>query len=124
MKLRQDAATAAAEAILWIEKYCGGGAYGDEEAAASAPAPTPGPAEEDDSLVCTTGFVSLWPGASNVIAGAANYSVDIRWGSLHHCMLTSPHCGADCFSGRWVTTHSLAPFQANVVPLESAVCLA
>lgn len=36
----------------------------------------------DDSLVCTTGAVSLWPGASNVIAGAANFSVDIRCGRL------------------------------------------
>ena len=36
------------------------------------------PDVEDDSLVCTTGTVTLWPGASNVIAGAANFSIDIR----------------------------------------------
>lgn len=69
MKLRQDAAAAAAEAIVWIERHCGGG--GSEE--------SPAAAVKDDSLVCTTGSMALWPGASNVIAGAANFSVDIRW---------------------------------------------
>lgn len=69
MKLRQDAAAAAAEAVVWIEQYCGGGGGGDEEAVREV---------EDDSLVCTTGSMVLWPGASNVIAGAANFSVDIR----------------------------------------------
>jgi hypothetical protein len=28
--------------------------------------------------VCTVGQVSVWPGASNVIAGAVNLTVDIR----------------------------------------------
>ncbi|EIE22792.1 amidase [Coccomyxa subellipsoidea C-169] len=72
MKLRQDAAAAAAETVVWIEQHCGGGAGGDEKTADAAEAVT------DDSLVCTTGSMVLWPGASNVIAGAANFSVDIR----------------------------------------------
>ncbi len=75
MKLRQDAAAAAAETVVWIEQHCGGGAGGDEKTADAAEAVT------DDSLVCTTGSMVLWPGASNVIAGAANFSVDIRCGS-------------------------------------------
>ncbi|BDA45622.1 probable allantoate deiminase [Coccomyxa sp. Obi] len=68
MKLRQDAAAAAAEAIVWIERHCGGGGSEDSPAAIV----------KDESLVCTTGSMALWPGASNVIAGAANFSVDIR----------------------------------------------
>lgn len=84
MKLRQDAAAAAAEAMVWIERHCGGGRFDEDRpqvaptSAAAPPAPAPGAAEVDDSLVCTTGAVTLWPGASNVIAGAANYSIDIR----------------------------------------------
>jgi hypothetical protein len=31
-----------------------------------------------NSLVCTVGQVSVWPGASNVIAGAVNFTVDVR----------------------------------------------
>ncbi len=82
MKLRQDAAAAAAEAVVWIERLCGGG---DSEDSPAAPV-------KDDSLVCTTGSMALWPGASNVIAGAANFSVDIRWVPstnlpLHDCIL-------------------------------------
>ena len=75
MKLRQDAAAAAAEAIVWIERYCGGA--GSEE--------SPAAPVKDDSLVCTTGSMALWPGASNVIAGAANFSVDIRWALCSVC---------------------------------------
>ncbi len=30
------------------------------------------------ALVCTVGALTVWPGASNVIAGAANFTVDIR----------------------------------------------
>lgn len=33
---------------------------------------------EDCALVCTVGSISVWPGASNVIPGSANFSVDIR----------------------------------------------
>ena len=120
MKLRKDAAAAVAEAMVWIERHCGGGpraegarlgaGEGQEPAAAAEEGPgmPAADAEEeggedgaeagrsptqavdaeeggeslgeggDDSLVCTTGAVSLWPGASNVIAGAANFSVDVR----------------------------------------------
>lgn len=81
MKVRQDAMTAVAEAVLWIERKCGGGAYSDVHNPPTAGIDAEAEAVEDhadDSLVCTTGSVSLWPGASNVIAGAANFSVDIR----------------------------------------------
>lgn len=81
MKVRQDAMTAVAEAVVWIERKCGGGAYPDAHNPPTAGVDAEAEAVEDhadDSLVCTTGSVSLWPGASNVIAGAANFSVDIR----------------------------------------------
>ncbi len=81
MKVRQDAMTAVAEAVVWIEKKCGGGAYPDVHNPPTAGINAEAEAVEDhsdDSLVCTTGSVSLWPGASNVIAGAANFSVDVR----------------------------------------------
>lgn len=29
----------------------------------------------EDGLVCTVGWLSIWPGASNVIAGSANFTV-------------------------------------------------
>ena len=81
MKVRQDAMTAVAEAVVWIERRCGGGAYPDVHNPPTAGINAEAEAVEDsadDSLVCTTGSLSLWPGASNVIAGAANFSVDIR----------------------------------------------
>ncbi len=31
--------------------------------------------DPDDGLVCTVGKLSVWPGASNVIAGSANFTV-------------------------------------------------
>ena len=86
MKVRQDAMTAVAEAVLWIERMCGGGAYPDAHRPPTAGVDAEAEAVEDrtdDSLVCTTGSVSLWPGASNVIAGAANFSVDIRSAAAH-----------------------------------------
>lgn len=86
MKGRQDAMTAVAEAVLWIERMCGGGAYLDAHSAPTAGVDAEAEAVEDrtdDSLVCTTGSVSLWPGASNVIAGAANFSVDVRLAAAH-----------------------------------------
>ena len=62
MHLRHDALTAAAEVVLAVEQRCQGTA-----AEASA-----------EGLVCTVGQVGVWPGASNVIAGQVNVSVDIR----------------------------------------------
>jgi metal-dependent amidase/aminoacylase/carboxypeptidase family protein len=35
-------------------------------------------AHEEDMLVCTVGELQVWPGASNVIAGQTQLSVDIR----------------------------------------------
>ena len=68
MRMRKDALTAAAEIVLSLERSCGGGP------GAAGPPPTV------HGLVCTVGKLSLWPGASNVIAGAVNMTVDIRSG--------------------------------------------
>ena len=80
MSIRRDPLAAAAEAIHLIERRCkqlkpnvshSNLHDGHSEAIAVH--------EEDDSaLVCTVGSISVWPGASNVIAGSANFSVDIR----------------------------------------------
>jgi len=77
MAIRRDPLAAAAEAINTIEQQCGGGQLEDimqsmpngKQAAQSV---------WDPSLVCTVGAISVWPGASNVIAGSTNFSVDIR----------------------------------------------
>ncbi len=77
MAVRRDPLAAAAEAINMIEQQCGGGQLdgvmqtmpNGKQAAQSI---------LDPSLVCTVGAVSVWPGASNVIAGSTNFSVDIR----------------------------------------------
>ncbi|KAA6428495.1 MAG: allantoate chloroplastic-like, partial [Trebouxia sp. A1-2] len=77
MAIRRDPLAAAAEAINMIEQQCAGGQLAGmmqsmpnvKQAARSV---------WDPSLVCTVGALSVWPGASNVIAGATNFSVDIR----------------------------------------------
>lgn len=56
MNLRRDAAAAAAEVLLFIEKRCQG----------------------VDSLVGTVGQLTVPNGAANVIPGAAEFSIDIR----------------------------------------------
>lgn len=68
MATRRDAVAAAAEAMLWLERRCGGASLTD----------VPEEALEDPSLVCTVGEVDIHPGTSNVIAKYANISVDIR----------------------------------------------
>ena len=62
---------AAAEAIAWMEKRCGGGSY-------PQPATNVSP---EDNLVCTTGSISLWPNTFNVVPGSANFTLDIRQAS-------------------------------------------
>lgn len=79
MGIRRDPLAAAAEAINSIEQQCGGGSlpvsaeeavHGAEQAAGRSGA--------DPSLVCTVGSISVWPGASNVIPGSTNFTIDIR----------------------------------------------
>ena len=84
MAIRRDPLAAAAEAITAIERQCQGGRLnvradeaGDEEEQAASGSGT------DASLVCTVGSILVWPGASNVIPGSANFSVDIRSASSH-----------------------------------------
>ncbi|GMH34468.1 hypothetical protein BSKO_02302 [Bryopsis sp. KO-2023] len=38
-------------------------------------------AKRPGMLVCTVGQLSVWPGASNVIPGSANFTIDVRSGS-------------------------------------------
>ncbi|KAK9838405.1 hypothetical protein WJX84_004812, partial [Apatococcus fuscideae] len=68
MPLRRDPLAGAAEAIHQIETTCNGGPRG-----AGHP-----PFEGDGSLVCTVGSLTVWPGASNVVPGAVNFTIDIR----------------------------------------------
>jgi len=71
---RCDALAAAAEAVLLIERRCGGG-----RPAAGAPAADDAfPVPPGDMLVCTVGELRVAPGAVNVIPGEAVFSVDIR----------------------------------------------
>ena len=96
MATRRDAVAAAAEAMFWLERRCGGASLTDvlEEAL------------EDPSLVCTVGEVDIHPGTSNVIAKFANISVDIRRAAVLLHYLRQP-CGlksgeqALSNQGRW-----------------------
>jgi allantoate deiminase len=58
MAIRHDALAAAAEVVLLVEEIAGRGAR--------------------DSLVATVGQIAVAPGASNVIAGEAQFSLDAR----------------------------------------------
>jgi allantoate deiminase len=71
MAMRYDPVPAVGEAAVEIERRCGGvpERIGREDVP---------PSDQVHHLVCTIGSVVLWPGASNVIAGSANFSIDIR----------------------------------------------
>merc|ERR1712157_133037 len=61
MDQRQDAIAASAEMIFTIEKQC-----------------KEFPLSKENMLVCTVGEFNVFPGASNVIPGYSNFSIDIR----------------------------------------------
>ena len=82
MATRRDAVAAAAEAMLWLERRCGGASLTD----------VPEEALEDPSLVCTVGEVDIHPGTSNVIAKYANISVDIRLAARAAAVRLTVHC--------------------------------
>jgi allantoate deiminase len=120
MTVRRDALAGAAEAIVAIERRCQSacaaagarGGYGNcadlrlhlppficfciarPSPLKTHAAPRAGNAP-DDGLVCTVGQTSVWPGASNVIAGAVNFTVDIRSRAdavrLGACVCPTPH---------------------------------
>ena len=83
MGIRRDSLAAAAEAISIAEHQCGGGNHAHNifkasQSTASDVLTAAAHHARDPSLVCTVGSISVWPGASNVIAGSSNFSVDIR----------------------------------------------
>ena len=61
MDQRQDALAASARLVSDLERTCRGH-----------------PQWREEMLVCTVGELNVFPGASNVIAGVANFSVDVR----------------------------------------------
>ena len=73
MPMRKDPMAAASEIISWVEKRCGGGSYPNPGNKAPSP---------EDALMCTTGSITLWPNAFNVVPGSANFSLDIRYRPL------------------------------------------
>jgi len=81
METRRDTLAAAADAVLAVERGCQGAA---EPAAPSQPCLSTRRAADgvrftsEEGLVCTVGQLSVWPGASNVIAGLVNFTVDLR----------------------------------------------
>ncbi|KAF5843474.1 allantoate deiminase, chloroplastic-like protein [Dunaliella salina] len=69
MRGRADALAAGASIVVAIERICGGGpdaTHASDETSAG------------EMLVCTVGELRVWPGASNVIPGSVQLSVDIR----------------------------------------------
>ena len=66
MLMRHDPLAGATEMIFEVERYC---KDITEKLKAEG---------GDDSLVCTVGSLSVWPGAVNVIPGSANFTLDVR----------------------------------------------
>jgi allantoate deiminase len=64
MRLRRDPMAGTAEVIFKLESICR--------------KITENVSEGDDSLVCTVGALSIWPGAVNVIPGAISFTLDVR----------------------------------------------
>lgn len=75
MHLRHDPFAGAAELAHWLEQRC----------LVSSESSQWSDVSEGDNLVCTIGSVSLWPGASNVIPGSVNMSVDVRCAHFYGC---------------------------------------
>jgi len=71
--LRRDALAAAAEVVLAVERVCARGA--PERGLVRDPA---------EGLVCTVGSLTAAPGQTNVIAGRATLTVDVRCASDAH----------------------------------------
>lgn len=71
MRLRKDPLPAAAFLVHYLEELCYN--ISIEKNASSYPS-----LDHDDSIVCSVGSLNVWPGASNVIPGKVNFTVDIR----------------------------------------------
>lgn len=115
MGIRRDPLAAAAEAISSVEQRCQGGKLnvraeeaGEEEEQASRGRGS------DPSLVCTVGSISVWPGASNVIPGSANFSVDIRSDYVQTQPCTLTPLMSVCPDMAWLPTeqYSVSPMTA------------
>ncbi|XP_042473555.1 probable allantoate deiminase isoform X1 [Zingiber officinale] len=74
MLMRQDSLTAAAELIVNLESLC---KYPDRVFTCNEQCGCYSK-ESFSGLVCTVGEISTWPGASNVIPGQVNFTVDVR----------------------------------------------
>ncbi|GAB2298310.1 hypothetical protein Dimus_032378 [Dionaea muscipula] len=75
MSMRRDPMAAAAELMVLLESLCKQPKdflpYNDQTAAFTIESLS-------ESLVCTVGEISCWPGASNVIPGKVSFTVDLR----------------------------------------------
>ena len=62
----------------------------------------------EDNLVCTVGSASIWPGASNVIPGSANFTVDIRCRSdgVREAVVGDVTAAISALCARWHTPTS------------------
>lgn len=84
MPMRHDTLAAASEIVATLERRCQG-AFRTIDIMLRVPhtrtllcAADGIAVSADDGLVCTVGRLSVWPGASNVIAGRVNVTIDIR----------------------------------------------
>lgn len=109
MKLRKDPLAGAVQIMHEIETTCVG----------KTPDVT-----TDDSLVCTVGMVQIWPGASNVIPGVVNFTVDMRSRSnevrigLSDWVYKRVHEVCD---ERGLSCHMQKPHEASTVHCDSEV---
>lgn len=79
MRLRHDSLSGAAELIVDIERICRSASLGEKPGDLGKILKDAGvKLGADPSLVCTVGAAEIWPGASNVIPGAANFTLDVR----------------------------------------------
>jgi allantoate deiminase len=140
MTVRRDALAGAAEAIVAIERRCRG-ARGlarmlnllhGKRVPLTTHAVARADNAPDDGLVCTVGQTSVWPGASNVIAGAVNFTVDIRsrqdavrlgaaWcPAPHACLARRPDAARapfKCAQTSWLTSAHASPPSATSATL-------
>ena len=75
---RKDAVAAAAEMISYVERRCTTHRSDQSPGESFREGDKENEEKDDTALVCTVGDVRVWPGSSNSIAGAVNFTVDVR----------------------------------------------